>query len=98
MMVDDSLCRGQAYAEAGKLACRMQPLEWDEQPVRIFHLETRAIVLDAINSFPFALRNTELDSRDRPLRAEFPRVADEVVYYHLEQHRISFRIDIFGNR
>jgi len=78
--VHDPLHRRKADARALELGRRVEPLEWREQAMRLFHVETRAVVSDAergatlTSTVPMVIRGCQY------ARRVLPCVADEVLH------------------
>src|ERR1700693_5308754 len=85
----DAMHDRQSHAGTREILRSVQPLENPEQPVRVTHVETGAIVLHLINRLAIFDPTADLDPRLRPLRTVFQGVADEVAPDLTNHRRIS---------
>src|SRR5205807_4318783 len=76
---DDSLSGCQADPMACKFRLQMQSLKGCEELVGVGHVESSAIVSDAIDSLAPVVRLPELDAGDWPLGCIFPGVSQQVL-------------------
>ena len=91
--VDDALNDGQAYAGAGELTGRVEPLEDREKAVGISHVEPGAIIANE----KCAIRpvKAELDFWVGDLACELPGIAKKVFQKHAQEAFITRRVE-FG--
>ncbi len=94
--LQDAFHDRQADAGAGELVMGMQALEDAEQLVDVFHVETGAVVPDAIHEFlgrgSVGEMAADLDPGVAACRRELPRIRQQVGHDLLEQSRITLAI------
>ena len=93
MAMNDALDSRQADAASGEILRRVKPLESAEEFADIRHVETGAIIADEVDLLPILLRHAQLDPGLRLFLRELPRVAEQVLEYHLQQPRITLGRD-----
>ena len=85
---------GQAYAGAGELASRVQPLEWLEQFAHVEGVKARAVVAHvAADGGISRRRRAELNQRTGPVRGELPGILYQVLQDRADESGISSYLD-----
>src|SRR6476619_5086842 len=79
MPVDNPLNRGEPYTGSRKLAGRVQPLKYTEQPARVSHVEPGAIVPYKKCYFAFSTFANR-DLRLRHFAGEFPGIPQQIIH------------------
>src|SRR3990172_3263154 len=82
---------GKADAGSRKLLRRMQPLEHAEKLVVVLHIESGAVVLDAVHALRAVLMAAHLDQRLLALAAELDRVRQQIDPHLLDRRRVAPR-------
>ena len=87
--VNNSLYGGQANACAFKILGRVQAVECAEKLPGIFHVETGAVVFDAVNRVTVLLLNTKPDDCLLALPGKLPSVLQQVLQHQIQQMFIT---------
>ena len=85
---------GEADAHAGEIACRVQPLEWLEQPAHVEGVKARAIVAHVAADRGISRRRcTELNQRTGTVRGKFPGILNQILQDRADESGICLNLD-----